>query len=154
MIKFFLKTITKRDKGFTLVELLVVIVVLGILSAIGIQLIRSKVFTKAYEVDVEAANRVLTSALYFAILDGIDIDGDDGEMLAALGLYEIIDESSLYSINASNSEYIEQWSPYVILDPEYGPDNEFYLLRVRTIAAGNNEDNILAKRKWSLDTED
>lgn len=76
-------------------------------------------------------------------------------MLAAvLGLYEIEGNKDLYSINASDTEYIEQWSPYVIIDPNYGPDGEFYLLRVRNIAAGNAKENILAKRKWSIATDD
>lgn len=75
--------VKSEKKGFTLVELLVVIVVLGILVTIGPLMVRDSllVFSKAYEEDVETASRILTTDLYFALLNGIDIEGKEGKMV-------------------------------------------------------------------------
>lgn len=67
-----IRKVLKGKGGFTLVELLVVIVVLGILSGIGVQQFGS-VQRKANETAIKANHRVLVGAIQLAIFDN---DGD------------------------------------------------------------------------------
>lgn len=143
-----IKRTLREPVGFTLLEIIIIIFILGILATLGTLKVHDVIFTKTYQIDVDRANSILTTAVYFALFDGYDIEGD---MFGALGL-EVISEG-LFTINASNTPYIEEWSPNVIIDPNYR-EGEFFLLRVRNITDGNTETNILAKRRWSLDNDD
>jgi general secretion pathway protein G len=92
--------VTEKDEGFTLVELLIVIVILGILATIVVFAVRGitdqgqasscKASAKTYEVAIEA---------YYALKgNGINPSGDD---LATAKLITKYDSTAIFVVNAS-----------------------------------------------------
>jgi len=78
MIKKMLKSMGKNKKGFTLVELMVVVVIIGILTAIAVPVYNTA--TKKAKTSADAANiRILEAAYqnYVADNDGTKPANDD-----------------------------------------------------------------------------
>lgn len=68
-----MKKVTKNKKGFTLIELVIVIAILGILAAIGITLVPKLSSTSRETADKTVADQVRTAAeLYIAESGDID----------------------------------------------------------------------------------
>lgn len=86
MLKALWRKLRQEEQGFTLVELLVVVVILGILAGVGIQQF-GNVQERARQGAHEANVKVLTSAAQmYALLEGVqstitigEPKGDDGE---------------------------------------------------------------------------
>ena len=71
-----LRKMLKKQEGFTLVELMIVVVILGIISGIGIQQY-GRVQEKAREAADDANRRVLLSAVQMYLMLEPDADSDD-----------------------------------------------------------------------------
>ena len=80
----------KKKKGFTLIELIIVIAIISILAAIAIPRYNKSKLKAAYTAD-EANRQVLTTAAEMAIADGN------------------IDSFPWTEGSPSNNEYIEKW---------------------------------------------
>ena len=72
-----LRKMLKKQEGFTLVELMIVVVILGIISGIGIQQY-GRVQEKAREAADDANRRVLLSAVQMYLM--MEPDADSGEI--------------------------------------------------------------------------
>ncbi|MDK2824596.1 MAG: ral secretion pathway protein [Clostridia bacterium] len=68
-MQFFWKKMKKDQKGFTLVELMVVVVILGILATLSVQAIGDK-RTQAEQARDNADLRTIISALELYVVDG------------------------------------------------------------------------------------
>ena len=99
-----IRKMLKHQEGFTLVELMIVVVILGILAGVGIQQY-SNVQERARKAADEANRKVLTSAAnMYLMLDGGDDKFED-------------DEAKLdYSILKG---YIDEWPTNPYNDGEY-----------------------------------
>ena len=84
----------KNDKGFTLVELLIVIVILGILAAVTVFAVRG-ITDKSQENSCATEKRAIETATeaYFA-----DTGGDAGTMAVLVGTYLRTDPSARFTL--------------------------------------------------------
>lgn len=70
----------KSQKGFTLVELMAVLVILGLILAIAIPMVGSMVDKTSKKADTASIALIEKSAEY-AYLDGLSLDGERGEVI-------------------------------------------------------------------------
>ncbi len=91
----------KQDKGFTLVELLIVIVILGILATVTVFAVRG-ITDQGQESACEADHQTLTVALeaYYAQEGNTAGDAADEATLIAAGL--LVSDSGSFNINAGS----------------------------------------------------
>ena len=92
----------KNDRGFTLVELLIVIVILGILAAVTVFAVRG-ITDKSQENSCATEKRAIETATeaYFA-----DTGGDAPDMAALVGSYLRTDPSARFSFTAGSPPII------------------------------------------------
>ena len=89
---------SKKDKGFTLVELLIVIVILGILAAVTVFAVRG-ITTKSQTNSCAVEKRAIETATeaYFA-----DTGADATTMAALIGNYLRTDPSARWTLTAGS----------------------------------------------------
>ena len=95
-----MRELLRDEQGFTLVELMVVIVILGILAGIGIPTYNNFV-KRAYQAEVEVAARTLKLGLELYRLDQQDYPADS----------EPVSFDSLFTVDGKNQreDYISDW---------------------------------------------
>lgn len=102
-----LRKMLKKQEGFTLVELTIVVVILGILAGIGVQQY-ANVQERAKEAADNANRKVLTNATNMWLILGPGLDekevNDDG-------VYEVTDEDLV-------PWYLDEWPDYPLNEKE------------------------------------
>lgn len=102
-----LRKMLKKQEGFTLVELMIVVVILGILAGIGVQQY-ANVQERAKKAADEANRKVLTNATNMWLILGPGLDekevNDDG-------VYEVTDEDLV-------PWYLDEWPDYPLNEKE------------------------------------
>jgi prepilin-type N-terminal cleavage/methylation domain-containing protein len=96
-----LRKMLKKQEGFTLVELTIVVVILGILAGIGVQQY-GNVQQRAKKAADEANRKVLTNATnMWLILEG----GPDEQAVDDEGVYEVQEKDLV-------PQYLDEWPDY------------------------------------------
>jgi len=115
-----LRKMLKKQEGFTLVELTIVVVILGILAGIGVQQY-GNVQQRAKKAADEANRKVLTNATHMWLILGSGLDekevkevNQDGE-----SVYEVTEEDLV-------PWYLDEWPDYPL------DEKETYTVTVKT----------------------
>lgn len=103
-----LRKMLKKQEGFTLVELMIVVVILGILAGIGVQQY-ANVQQRAKEAADEANRKVLTNATNMWLILGPGLDEDD---VNDQGVYEVTDEDLV-------PKYLDEWPDNPLGEEDY-----------------------------------
>lgn len=107
-----IRKLLKKQEGFTLVELMIVVVILGILAGIGVQQY-GNIQERAKKAAHEANKKVLTNAANMWLI----MDGDFGEDT----------EVEFKGKENDLAQYVDEW-------PTYPYDNEvYYVVTIRKI---------------------
>lgn len=101
-----LRKMLKKQEGFTLVELTIVVVILGILAGIGVQQY-GNVQQRAKKAADEANRKVLTNATHMWLILGPGPDEDEFED----GVYKVKVEDLV-------SQYLDKWPDYPLNEKE------------------------------------
>lgn len=93
-----LRKMLKKQEGFTLVELMIVVVILGILAGIGVQQY-ANVQQRAKKAADEANRKVLTNATNMWLILGPGLDEED------------VDDEGVYEVQESDlwPQYLDEW---------------------------------------------
>ena len=102
-----LRKMLKKEEGFTLVELMIVVVILGILAGIGVQQY-ANVQERAKKAADEANRKVLTNATNMWLILG---SGPDELNYDDDGVYEVKVEDLV-------SQYLDEWPDYPLNEEE------------------------------------
>ena len=112
-----LRKMLKKQEGFTLVELTIVVVILGILAGIGVQQY-ANVQQRAKEAADKANRKVLTNATNMWLILGPGLDEDPDEDPDEDG-YEVQDTDLV-------PQYLDEWPDYPL------DEKETYTVTVKT----------------------
>lgn len=123
MLRLLWNRMSKEEKGFTLVELLVVIVILGVLAGIGVPTYRGFI-DRSYEAATLAELQAVSMAIKFYFMehdeDSFDKDVEQNSFLSKLGTYlddaDIVEDGSKmkyldYTLTVESGQYISATTP-------------------------------------------
>jgi len=101
-----IRKLLKKQEGFTLVELMIVVVILGILAGIGVQQY-GNIQERARKAADEANKKVLTNAANMWLIINGGFDGADGAK-------KTFPEDATDPDNNALVEYVDEWptNPY------------------------------------------
>jgi len=112
-----LKKFKKNQKGFTLVELMVVVVIIGILVAIAVPVYRNVQTTAKIKAN-DANIKIIESAIQVYLAEGGTLDDLDINLLVTKGYLKEVpkypDSDEEYSIEVNKSD-----GTYEIIGPVY-----------------------------------
>ena len=134
-----LRKMLKKQEGFTLVELMIVVVILGILAGIGVQQY-ANVQERAKKAADEANRKVLTNATNMWLILGSGPDEDDFE--------EDFDED-VYKVKETDLVpwYLDEW-------PDYPLDEKLrYMVTVTVETAEDSTTGDLQEYSVKVETE-
>lgn len=128
-----LRKMLKKQEGFTLVELMIVVVILGILAGIGVQQY-GNIQQRAKKAADEANRKVLTNATHMWLILGSGLD--EKVVNEEDGVYEVTEEDLV-------SQYLDDWpvnplnedDPYIVIVTTKGDpttDDLQYSIKVGT----------------------
>lgn len=128
-----LKSFMKNQKGFTLVELMVVVVIIGILTAIAVPVYNS-VTTKAERSAIEANLRIIDGVIMTATATEEDADVDTAAEIEAI----------------LKTDYLPQW-------PDEAPDGAVYTVSgtypaYQAQVTGTSRGGLTAANTYTLNT--
>lgn len=102
-----LRKMLKKQEGFTLVELMIVVVILGILAGIGVQQY-ANVQERAKKAADEANRKVLTNATNMWLILGSGPKEED------------VDDKGVYKVQVADlvPQYLDEWPDYPLNEKE------------------------------------
>ena len=103
-----LRKMLKKEEGFTLVELMIVVVILGILAGIGVQQY-GNVQQRAKKAADEANQKVLTNATHMWLILG---SGLDEKEVDEEGAFEVTEEDLV-------PQYLDEWPVNPLTEEKY-----------------------------------
>jgi prepilin-type N-terminal cleavage/methylation domain-containing protein len=103
-----IRKLLKQQEGFTLVELMIVVVILGILSGIGVQQY-ANVQQRAKDAADDANRKVLTNATNMWLILGPGLDEED------------VDDEGVYKVQESDlwPQYLDEWPVNPLTEEKY-----------------------------------
>ncbi|WP_461360555.1 type IV pilin protein [Candidatus Darwinibacter acetoxidans] len=131
-----LRKMLKKQEGFTLVELMIVVVILGILAGIGVQQY-ANVQERAKKAADEANQKVLTNATHMWLILG---SGLDEKEVDAEGAFEVTEEDLV-------PQYLDDWPDYPL------NEKERYIVKVTVKTAEDSTTGDLQQYSIKVETE-
>ena len=131
-----LRKMLKKQEGFTLVELMIVVVILGILAGIGVQQY-GNVQQRAKKAADEANQKVLTNATHMWLILG---SGLDEKEVDAEGAFEVTEEDLV-------PQYLDDWPDYPL------NEKERYIVKVTVKTAEDSTTGDLQQYSIKVETE-
>ena len=131
-----LRKMLKKQEGFTLVELTIVVVILGILAGIGVQQY-GNVQQRAKKAADEANQKVLTNATHMWLILG---SGLDEKEVDEEGAFEVTEEDLV-------PQYLDDWPDYPL------NEKERYIVNVTVETAEDSTTGDLQQYSIKVETE-
>ena len=137
-----IRKLLKKQEGFTLVELMIVVVILGILAGIGVQQY-GNIQERARQAAHAANKKVLTNAANMWLIMNGGFDGEDGEEKTFPDPPDATDPDDREN-NALVPDYVDEWprNPYTndkdyvvtitktVVEEDDGSESERYSIAV------------------------